>query len=206
MINPDALAGVKLRKAGPTRVSRADGCVYLEDSHDGTGIARRVEGQQAPLIEAAPDPLLACIIPGRLFLGSQDAMFNEGGVKDAGIVLVIHLAYCYRPENLPPDVRFLRAPVLDTDQEALMPSLKKHNILNEIADAEGAVLVTCNAGVSRSASAVIAYLILREGMSYEKAHGITYAARPQIRVSNFEKELRSLAPCKPTMQKNEDTL
>mmetsp|Transcript_34844 Transcript_34844/g.103897 ORF Transcript_34844/g.103897 Transcript_34844/m.103897 type:complete len:199 (-) Transcript_34844:373-969(-) len=193
MIDPDALAGVRLRKAGPTRVSRADGSVYHEDSRGEH--RKRVEGQQASLIEAAPDPQLACVIPGRLFLGSQDAMFNQSGMRDAGIALVVHLAYCSRPDNLPSEVRFLHAPMMDTDQEALLPSLEKFDIFNEIDNADGPVLVTCNAGVSRSASAVVAYLILRKGMCYERAHEMTQSARPQIRVSNFEKELRSLLPC-----------
>lgn len=45
----------------------------------------------------------------------------------------------------------------------------------------GVVLVHCNAGVSRSSSIVIGYLMLREELSFHDAYSQVKLARPSIR-------------------------
>ncbi len=44
----------------------------------------------------------------------------------------------------------------------------------------GACLVNCSAGVSRSASVCIAYLMTRHSMSYEEAFAAVAKGRPEI--------------------------
>ncbi|KAI8806031.1 protein-tyrosine phosphatase-like protein, partial [Cladochytrium replicatum] len=43
------------------------------------------------------------------------------------------------------------------------------------------VLVHCHAGVSRSATVVLAYLVMRCGMSLKDAWEVTYRSRPIVR-------------------------
>jgi len=190
-MNAEDLAAVKLRHAGPTRVTRADGRVE-EESKDGKNKRVLKDASGIAFVEGTPDPELACVIPGKLYLGSQDAMFNDQGMSDAGIVLVVHLAYLRRPKGLSESIEYLKVSVLDTDSQPLMPVLRRGGVFDAIERARGGVLVTCNAGVSRSASTVVAYLIERRGMGFPEAHELTRAARPQIRVTNFERELREL--------------
>mmetsp|Transcript_51538 Transcript_51538/g.120919 ORF Transcript_51538/g.120919 Transcript_51538/m.120919 type:complete len:85 (+) Transcript_51538:1-255(+) len=45
---------------------------------------------------------------------------------------------------------------------------------------DGACLIHCSAGVSRSSSVVISYLMRRRGMSLREAYDTVKAARPQI--------------------------
>ena len=59
----------------------------------------------------------------------------------------------------------------------------------------GVVLVHCNAGISRSTSIVIGYLMLREGLSFEEALGQVKHARPSVCPNaGFYRQLKSYAP------------
>lgn len=60
---------------------------------------------------------------------------------------------------------------------------------------EGVVLVHCNAGVSRSSSIVIGYLMQREGLSFEDAYSQVKLARPSIHPNRgFYQQLQSYNP------------
>ncbi|TMS04949.1 Dual specificity protein phosphatase 19 [Larimichthys crocea] len=60
---------------------------------------------------------------------------------------------------------------------------------------DGAVLVHCNAGVSRSSSIVIGYLMLKEGLSFDDAYSQVKLARPSIRPNpGFYQQLQSYKP------------
>lgn len=60
---------------------------------------------------------------------------------------------------------------------------------------DGVVLVHCNAGVSRSSSVVIGYLMLREGLTFDDAYGQVKLARPSIRPNpGFYAQLQHYKP------------
>lgn len=60
---------------------------------------------------------------------------------------------------------------------------------------EGVVLVHCNAGVSRSSSIVIGYLMFREGLSFSDAYDQVKLARPSIRPNpGFYQQLERYQP------------
>ena len=59
--------------------------------------------------------------------------------------------------------------------------LEGAHILQEMFGPERTVAVHCMAGISRSPSVVIAWLILYRGMSYEDAHSLVIRRRPFIR-------------------------
>jgi len=65
-----------------------------------------------------------------------------------------------------------------------------NNFINSAKDAGGRVLVHCAAGVSRSASVVIAYLMMTRRMAYEEAKDFVSQRRPCICPNDgFEKQL-----------------
>uniref|UniRef100_T1GHX6 tRNA pseudouridine synthase n=1 Tax=Megaselia scalaris TaxID=36166 RepID=T1GHX6_MEGSC len=53
-------------------------------------------------------------------------------------------------------------------------------------DTGGVVLVHCNAGISRSASVIIAYLIMKKGMSFDEAFKLVKDKRPAIQPNSGE--------------------
>lgn len=60
---------------------------------------------------------------------------------------------------------------------------------------EGVVLVHCNAGVSRSSSVVIGYLMQREELSFEDAYSQVKLARPSSHPNRgFHQQLQSYKP------------
>ncbi|KAA8583485.1 hypothetical protein FQN60_014693 [Etheostoma spectabile] len=60
---------------------------------------------------------------------------------------------------------------------------------------DGVVLVHCNAGVSRSSSVVIGYLMMREGLLFDDAYSQVKVARPSIRPNpGFYQQLQGYTP------------
>uniref|UniRef100_A0A667XZQ9 Dual specificity phosphatase 19b n=1 Tax=Myripristis murdjan TaxID=586833 RepID=A0A667XZQ9_9TELE len=54
------------------------------------------------------------------------------------------------------------------------------SFIDQAREQSGVVLVHCNAGVSRSSSVVIGYLMLREGLSFSDAYQQVKQARPSV--------------------------
>jgi hypothetical protein len=66
-------------------------------------------------------------------------------------------------------------------------------IIKEGIEKEKTVLVHCAAGISRSPSFIIAYLMRENGWDYEKAYRYVKDRRPYIRPnSGFEKQLKNI--------------
>lgn len=86
-----------------------------------------------------------------------------------------------------PGVDLHRVAVDDTDKsniiEHFVPTAEF--ISSALARNEGAVLVHCQAGVSRSTTLVAAYLMSRHGLNVEQAIERIRAARPQVDPSEF---------------------
>ncbi|XP_029030697.1 dual specificity protein phosphatase 19-like isoform X2 [Betta splendens] len=67
--------------------------------------------------------------------------------------------------------------------------------IDRAREQDGVVLVHCNAGVSRSSSVVIGYLMLREGLPFDAAYSQVKQARPSIRPNpGFYQQLQSYKP------------
>lgn len=105
------------------------------------------------------------------------------------------------PDTPLPDSKplYLRVNILDKGDA----DLKTHfdevaDLIEEVRESDGKTLVHCVAGVSRSASLVIAYLMKHMGMSLRDAYHHVKSIRPQIRPNigffrqliAYEEELR----------------
>lgn len=72
---------------------------------------------------------------------------------------------------------------------------RKHFLFWFVLGQKGVVLVHCNAGVSRSSSIAIGYLMQREGLSFEDAYSQVKVARPSIHPNRgFYQQLQSYNP------------
>lgn len=71
----------------------------------------------------------------------------------------------------------------------------REHVLFFVLRQKGVVLVHCNAGVSRSSSIVIGYLMQREGLSFEDAYSQVKLARPSVHPNpGFYQQLQSYNP------------
>lgn len=148
------------------------------------------------VIDNKPDETPACIVENFLYLGSQDACTDDTLLKyKISYVLSVGVEM---PTTISPliDVKNLYVPCLD---------LIETNLNDEILDnsfrfieecrrmKKGRVLIHCNAGVSRSASVTIAYLIKYHKMSYNDAYDHVKMLRPCIQPNDgFRRQLKLL--------------
>lgn len=174
-----------------TVVTYADGTKYIE-KYLGPNDTKVVPQNSAIgfVVDTAPDDVPALVMP-YLYVGSQDCCipdvlinYNIRTVLSVGIEApVVHS-----------NVSYSHVQCLDLPDTRLIPILNECNqIIEKSIAAKENILVHCNAGVSRSASVVIGYLILQERKSFEDAHDMLKAVRPCIRPNiGFIKQLKSL--------------
>lgn len=137
-----------------------------------------------------------------LFLGSQrDA-------QDPQLLAAHNIGYelnvstsCPKPDFIP-DAHFLRIPVNDSHADKLRPHFARAcRFLDKVRESSGCVLVHCLAGVSRSPTVAIAYVMRHLGLSSDDAYRYVKSKRPSIspnfnflgQLLEYERELRGEA-------------
>ncbi|KAL3111677.1 hypothetical protein niasHT_010629 [Heterodera trifolii] len=136
-----------------------------------------------------------------LFLGSQNDALNAELLKRHGITRVINLSETGpAPSTVPDDGHhFLRIPIKDSYSAKLLPHFDAAFEFIEAARASGhKVLVHCLAGISRSPTLVIAYVMRAKQVVSDEAYKFVKNLRPTIspnfnflgQLMEFEKLLR----------------
>lgn len=120
------------------------------------------------------------ILPGKLYLGGiEDSIQNEEFMKKYKIKGVLNMAKevgCLVEDNSNIKYKHILA-----DDSASQNMAKEFNeALDFIDSVEGPVLVHCAAGISRSPTIVIAYLMSRHNMNYYDAFKYVKARRAQV--------------------------
>ncbi|XP_067906728.1 dual specificity protein phosphatase 16 isoform X2 [Heterodontus francisci] len=139
------------------------------------------------------------ILP-HLYLGCQRDVLNRELMQQIDIGYVLNASNtCPKPDFIP-ESHFLRVPVNDSFCEKILPWLDKSVEFIEKAKASnGCVLVHCLAGISRSATIAIAYIMKRMDMSLDEAYRFVKEKRPTIspnfnflgQLLDFEKKLKT---------------
>eukprot|EP00403_Amphidinium_massartii_P011646 CAMPEP_0178412444 /NCGR_PEP_ID=MMETSP0689_2-20121128/22019_1 /TAXON_ID=160604 /ORGANISM="Amphidinium massartii, Strain CS-259" /LENGTH=551 /DNA_ID=CAMNT_0020033693 /DNA_START=53 /DNA_END=1705 /DNA_ORIENTATION=- len=128
-----------------------------------------------------------------LFLGTAGAAEDKRAMQKRAIshVLIVHPAL---PEKHPKDFAYLRIGVLDEPGTNLLELLPDALAFMGKAKAGGrGCFVHCAKGISRSASVVIAYLMLERGLSFEEAWKLCEEKRPIVYPNvGFQIQLRHL--------------
>lgn len=131
------------------------------------------------------------ILPHKLFLSSCDVAGDPITIRRhsiRGIISLGDLVEVVGDYVMHPDVPHLIVPIRDHASEPIHEHFD--DCINFIAQTEGAVLVHCAAGVSRSATIVMAYLIAKQDMTYQEAHQHVKACRPIVRPNDgFRRQL-----------------
>ncbi|KAL6116533.1 dusp16 [Pungitius sinensis] len=120
------------------------------------------------------------ILP-HLYLGCQRDVLNKDLMQQNDIVYVLNASNtCPKPDFIP-ESHFLRVPVNDSFCEKILPWLDRSMDFIEKAKASNArVLVHCLAGISRSATIAIAYIMKRMDMPLDEAYRFVKEKRPTI--------------------------
>ncbi|XP_048024683.1 dual specificity protein phosphatase 8 isoform X1 [Megalobrama amblycephala] len=165
-----------------------------------------------PLSLSQPCLPVANIGPTRilphLYLGSQRDVLNKELMTQNGITYVLNASNtCPKPDFIS-DNHFMRIPVNDSYCEKLLPWLDKTNEFIDKAKVSNCrVIVHCLAGISRSATIAIAYIMKTMGLSSDDAYRFVKDRRPSIspnfnflgQLLEFERGLQTKKslPCDP---------
>ncbi len=138
-----------------------------------------------------------------LYLGDRFHARDHRLFKDAQIAAVVNCTE-HLPNTFEGDgVRYLQVPLDDLPSANIYEHFGEIIAFIESAISSGCnVLVHCHAGISRSATAVIAYLMQSEGMTYEEALDDVRSRRPIVspnlgfsqQLREFETQLRDGVP------------
>ncbi|KFM77964.1 Dual specificity protein phosphatase 8, partial [Stegodyphus mimosarum] len=134
-----------------------------------------------------------------LYLGSQFDAMNRDLLKDHNITYELNVSTtCPQPEFVP-EGHFMRIPVNDTYSEKLLPYFPEaFNFLDKVREGSGCVLVHCLAGISRSPTVAIAYVMRYLRLSSDDGYRYVKSKRPTIspnfnflgQLLEYEKQLR----------------
>ncbi|KAF2073982.1 hypothetical protein CYY_004727 [Polysphondylium violaceum] len=122
--------------------------------------------------------LIPDLIIDRLYLGCRECSINKNWLKEHNITHILTIAHFKPLYN-----HLFKYKCIDIDDVDEAPIGKYFKEMNEFIDEgrkEGGVLIHCRAGVSRSASATIAYIMYHNNVSFQEAFDITSKGRPRI--------------------------
>nr|AAK35053.1 map kinase phosphatase-M A2 isoform [Mus musculus] len=121
-----------------------------------------------------------------VLLGKLERSFNSVHLladlmQQNGIGYVLNASNtCPKPDFIP-ESHFLRVPVNDSFCEKILPWLDKSvDFIEKAKASNGCVLIHCLAGISRSATIAIAYIMKRMDMSLDEAYRFVKEKRPTI--------------------------
>lgn len=176
-------------KRSVTIITRPDGTQIRDDGLTQTEIDSK--NNYGFVVDTTPDKVPACILDNFLYLGSQDCVDMEV-IQKFKITHVLSVGIPMPEGNW--NELSLYIPCLDLPETILTDIWSMSNeFIETVKERNGTVLVHCNAGVSRSASVVIGYLIMKCGFSFESAYDLVKSKRNCVRPNDgFLKQLKNL--------------
>ncbi|KAL2079569.1 hypothetical protein ACEWY4_025313 [Coilia grayii] len=129
-------------------------------------------------------------ITDNLYLGSARAARDGAAVSRLQITCIINATENTK-HSVAPAVEHVHVPVVDSPSTPMIDHFDEvADKIHCVAEQRGRTLVHCNAGVSRSSTLCLAYLMKYRDMSLVEAHSLVKACRPLIRPnSGFWKQL-----------------
>lgn len=128
-------------------------------------------------------------IDDHVFIGDEDSARNAEVLKELGISSVL-IAGSYMRAHLD-TVKYKQIPLDDSLEQDLQKYLPE--ALEFIETAPRKVLVHCAAGISRSGSVIVAYLMKKHSIGFDEALKMAKNKSPRIRPNpNFENQLRNM--------------
>lgn len=174
-----------------TVVTYADGQCRSESRN----MTLPVEIERKPygyIVDSKPDDKPAKILE-YLYLGSQDCCSSEV-LKTYNIWNVLSIGIETPLQD--PLIKKHYLECLDLPETNIWDTIKKSvEVIKNAVNKSESILVHCNAGISRSASVVIGYLMLVFNYSFNDAFQHVHSARPVIRPNDgFLNQLKNYHP------------
>lgn len=173
-----------------TKLRHVDTIVVTEDGrklletidNEGRISTRKIsDGEWGFVGDVSQDLQVGEILPG-VIIGSQDVAHTKELLKQHNVTHILNLGFLV--ENIFPEEFFYKdVKILDRPTEDITQYFEDcFSFMDEATGCGGCVLVHCNAGISRSAAIVIAYLMKRgHSMSFQEAFDHVKSRRPRIR-------------------------
>lgn len=175
-----------------TRVTRADGKVYIESYGNETKRAENDEENSGEffVVDTRPDEEVHQVIPG-LFIGCQDAATNFQEVTRNKISSILNVAVGVMPTKIE-NIKHKSMPLYDEPRFDIRAHFEEGVDFLREQLASGSVLVHCNAGISRSTTIIVAFLMKEKKMGLNEALELVRVARPIAKPNpGFMKQLRT---------------
>jgi dual specificity MAP kinase phosphatase len=129
-----------------------------------------------------------------LYLGNKRDAENFEALQSVGVRSIVNATNDI-PNFFSENFEYHRVPVVDHHSSDIGKYIPAAVDFIDKKLKSGSVLVHCFAGVSRSSTIVIAYLILKRGMSYQDALNFVVKKRSIVRPNpGFAKTLANLSP------------
>ncbi|KAJ7374776.1 dual specificity phosphatase 19 [Desmophyllum pertusum] len=176
----ESFAADKL-KSVRTRVTTAEGRKFIEHkSDDGSLLAVDTGESCLGFCEDLKPDDKVYKVQEKLFISSQDGAQNMEELRRNNITHILNVGTGIR-NAFPQDFDYKTVEILDLPEIQICHYFPE--MFNFITDSfkNGAVLVHCNAGVSRSATVVLGYLMSSNRWSLEDAMKILREARPCVK-------------------------
>lgn len=144
------------------------------------------------------------IVPGKIWLGNQFSVGHEEAMSGyspaAGRTLatlkrhkITHILSCINKPHLyeGDDIVYKTVVMSDSSSFDMLGCLETTNdFIDASIKSGGAVLVHCQMGQSRSAAAVMGYIMKAQQKSFDEAYKLVKSRRSFIKKDNFEAQLR----------------
>ncbi|KAM7542789.1 hypothetical protein Aperf_G00000000130 [Anoplocephala perfoliata] len=152
--------------------------------------------------EAFESPLPTAVLP-HLLIGCQSDAMSAEVCADFGVTHIINVSADGEMSPHVPPSRFLRIPINDNGKADIVPYFEKaFAFLDSAKRSGGRVLIHCFAGISRSPTLAIAYLMHDQRLTFDEAYNRVKSIRPKIspnfsfigQLTDFERRLDLPSP------------
>lgn len=174
-----------------TLVKTSAGDVFLEKRDEsGDPVVEKLGFGPGYIVDLRPDLQVVEVIQS-LLMGSQDVALDEGLVRAHNITHILSVGI---QVNEIPGVKHTFVNALDLPEFNMNPVFSEcTRIIDEERKSGGIIFVHCNAGISRSSSVIIAYLMKSERLNYLEAYELLKRKRPCVKPNDgFVKQLKLL--------------
>lgn len=165
-------------KSTTTKITSIDGQIYIEEN----GQKRKEMNQKSCgyVIDTKPDKIASEIIE-HLYLGSQDCVMEKEYLQSLQIKHILCVAPMIK-SLYPNDFNYKIIEILDLPSFDIKLYIDECiQFIDSCLDKNETIICHCNAGISRSATVIIAYLIKRKHMTFQEAYNLVKIKRPSIR-------------------------
>ncbi len=139
-------------------------------------------------------------ITPQIYIGGFMEARNGQWLQNRGVTHIVN-ASRELPNYFPNYFKYLRLDLNDTPEQDLTKALNNsYRFMKKAIDEGGVVFVHCFAGISRSSSQIIHYLMISETMSFERAFNYVQKKHPRTNPNyGFLKQLEFKDPTKKTV-------